>query len=86
MLSLGMETEYELYYRFTCRKFCHDQTAIPIELKWTKRFLNEDAAHAELNSIADAKKLELLKEYEECIGPVKYVRNYISNNPIDIIK
>jgi len=69
---LGME--FELYYRFTCRKHCTDPIAIPIELKWTKHFLNEDLAKAELEFISDARRIKLLTEYEECIGPVKYVR------------
>lgn len=75
-----MDKEYELYYRFTCKKFCHDITAIPIELKWSKRFINEDAAYAELESIVETKKAELIKEYEECLGPVKYVRDPYSKD------
>ena len=70
-----MDLEFELYYRFTCRKFSHDNTAIPIELKWTKRFKCEDDAYAELHSIVEAKRAELIKEYQECLGPVKYVRS-----------
>ena len=66
--------EYELYYRFTCRKLCTDRIAVPIEHKWTKHFLNEDAAKAELEMISEARRVKLLSEYEECIGAVKYVR------------
>jgi len=84
-LTFGMDIEYELYYRFTCRKFCHDVTAIPIELKWSKRFINEDAAYAELESIVAAKRTELMKEYEECLGPVKYVRDPFSKDPIGLV-
>jgi hypothetical protein len=79
-----MDIEFELYYRFTCRKFSHDSTAIPIELKWSKRFLNEDAAYAELQSIVEAKRAELIKEYQECLGPVKYVRGPNSKNLIEL--
>ena len=76
-----MDTEYELYYRFTCRKFCHDHTAVPIELKWSQRFTHEDAANAELDRAVEAKRACLLKEYEECLGPVKYVRGPHSTLP-----
>ena len=69
-----MDIEFELYYRFTCKKFCHDTVAIPIEFKWSKRYMSEDAAYAELESIVEAKRAELMKEYQECLGPVKYVR------------
>jgi len=69
-----MDIEFELYYRFTCRKFSHDTIAIPIELKWSKRFLSEDAAYLELEKIVQAKRVELIKEYQECLGPVKYVK------------
>ena len=79
-----MDIEFELYYRFTCRKFSHDSIAIPIELKWSKRFLNEDAAYAELHSIVEAKRAELIKEYQECLGPVKYVRGPISKDLIGL--
>lgn len=66
--------EFELYYRFTCRKLKTDRSAIPIEFKCQKHFENEDEASSELESILNAHKAKLLAEYEECIGPVKYVK------------
>jgi hypothetical protein len=79
-----MEIEYELYYRFACKKFSHDHTAIPVELKWSKRFINEDAAYKELDGIVETKRAELMKEYQECLGPVKYVRGPNSKEPIGL--
>ena len=66
--------EYELYYRFTCRKFKTDRSAIPIEQKWQKHFACEDDANAELKSHMEAHRSKLIKEYEECLGPVLYVK------------